>query len=159
MRVGFGYDIHPLVGGRELILGGVRIPCPKGLTGHSDADALCHAVSDALLGAAALGDIGERFPDTDPNYKNADSLKLLAEVGREIREKGYAVVNVDATVVAEAPRLSPYKAEMAKRIASALGVRERDVSVKAKTNERFDAAGRGEAVAAFAAVLLEEIRP
>jgi 2-C-methyl-D-erythritol 2,4-cyclodiphosphate synthase len=159
VRVGFGYDIHPLVEGRALILGGVRIPGPKGLMGHSDADALCHAVSDALLGAAALGDIGERFPDTDPKFKDADSLKLLAEIGREIRAKGYAVVNVDATVIAETPRLSPYKAEMTKRIASALGVRERDVSVKAKTNERFDAVGRGEAVAAYAAVLLEEIGP
>jgi 2-C-methyl-D-erythritol 2,4-cyclodiphosphate synthase len=158
MRVGFGYDIHPLVEERELILGGVHIPFTKGLKGHSDGDALCHAVSDALLGAAALGDIGEHFPDADPKYRNADSLKLLAEVADKVRAEGYSIINVDATVVAEAPKLSPYKAEMEKRMASALGVREQEVSVKAKTNEQFGAVGRGEAVAAFAATILKEIR-
>ena len=158
MRIGFGYDIHPLVEGRELVLGGVRIPFSKGLQGHSDADALCHSVSDALLGAAALGDIGEHFPDSDLRYKNADSLRLLTEVAGEVRTEGYQIVNIDATVVAEAPKLSIYKQEMAKRIASAIGISENEVSIKAKTNEKFEAVGRGEAIAVYTAVLLEEIR-
>jgi 2-C-methyl-D-erythritol 2,4-cyclodiphosphate synthase len=156
MRVGFGYDIHPLVEDRALVLGGVRIPHAMGLAGHSDADALCHAVADALLGAAALGDIGEHFPDTDPAFKDADSIALLRHAAEKVRHAGYRIVNVDATVIAEAPRLAPHKADMAGRLAEALGLRPRDVSVKAKTNERFDAAGRGDAVAVYAVALVEE---
>jgi 2-C-methyl-D-erythritol 2,4-cyclodiphosphate synthase len=159
MRVGTGYDIHPLVDGRALILGGVRIPFARGLKGHSDADALCHAVSDSLLGAACLGDIGEHFPDTDVRFKDADSLKLLAEVGEKIRDKGYAIVNVDVTVVAESPRLSVFKRQMAENLAMALGIPEGRVSVKAKTNEGFDAVGRGEAIAVFAVAGIEDARP
>jgi 2-C-methyl-D-erythritol 2,4-cyclodiphosphate synthase len=147
------------VEGRRLLLGGVEIPFPRGLAGHSDADALCHAVADALLGAAALGDIGEHFPDRDPRWKDADSLKLLASVREKIRAAGYGVVNADATIVAEAPKLSPFKARMAANLAAALGVPAGAVSVKAKTNEGFDATGRGEAIAAWAVVLIEEIRP
>jgi 2-C-methyl-D-erythritol 2,4-cyclodiphosphate synthase len=141
------------------VLGGVTVPFAKGLTGHSDADALCHAVADALLGAAALGDIGEHFPDSDLRWKDADSLALLASVRTKIRDRGYRVVNVDATVVAEAPKLSPFKSEMAAKLAAALDVPVGAVSVKAKTNERFDAVGRGEAIAAWAAALIEDIRP
>jgi 2-C-methyl-D-erythritol 2,4-cyclodiphosphate synthase len=141
------------------VLGGVTIPSAKGLAGHSDADALCHAVADALLGAAALGDIGEHFPDSDPRWKGADSLVLLTSVREKVRGKGYRVVNVDATVVAEAPKLSPYKAEMAAKLAAALDVPAGAVSVKAKTNERFDAVGRGEAIAAWAAALIEDAGP
>jgi 2-C-methyl-D-erythritol 2,4-cyclodiphosphate synthase len=141
------------------VLGGVTLPFPKGLAGHSDADALCHAVADALLGAAAMGDIGEHFPDTDPRWKDADSLALLATVREKLRDRGFRVVNVDATVAAEAPKLSPYKADMAARLAAALAVPPDAVSVKAKTNERFDAVGRGEAIAAWAAVLIEESGP
>jgi 2-C-methyl-D-erythritol 2,4-cyclodiphosphate synthase len=159
MRVGTGYDIHPLEEGRPLILGGIRIPSTRGLKGHSDADALCHAVSDALLGAAALGDIGEHFPDTDVRFKNADSLKLLAEVGAKIRAKGYSIVNVDATVIAEAPKLAPFKRQMEDNLANTLGIPSADVSVKAKTNEGFDAAGRGEAIAVFAVASLAEVHP
>jgi 2-C-methyl-D-erythritol 2,4-cyclodiphosphate synthase len=158
MRVGTGYDVHALTGGRPLILGGVRIPFDRGLKGHSDADALCHAVADALLGAAALGDIGELFPDTDARFKDADSLGLLAEVGARIRAKGYRICNVDATIVAEAPKLSAFKRIMAGNLAKALGIGEADVSVKAKTNEGFDAAGKGEAVAVFATASLEAAR-
>jgi 2-C-methyl-D-erythritol 2,4-cyclodiphosphate synthase len=154
MRVGTGYDIHALTEGRPLILGGVRIPFGRGLKGHSDADALCHAVSDALLGAAALGDIGELFPDTDARFKNADSLRLLAEVGGKIRSSGFKIRNVDATIIAEAPKLAAFKRLMAGNLAKALGIPEADVSVKAKTNEGFDAAGRGEAVAVYAVASL-----
>lgn len=142
--------------GRRLLLGGVEIPFPRGLAGHSDADALCHAVADALLGAAALGDIGEHFPDTDARWKDADSLALLAAVRQKVRDAGYRVVNVDATVVAEAPKLSPFKARMAANLAAALGAPAGAVSVKAKTNEGFDATGRGEAVAVWAVALIEE---
>jgi 2-C-methyl-D-erythritol 2,4-cyclodiphosphate synthase len=141
------------------VLGGVTVPFAKGLAGHSDADVLCHAVADALLGAAALGDIGEHFPDSDPRWKDADSLALLAAIRAKVGDKGYRIVNVDATIAAEAPKLSPYKAEMAARLAAALDVPIGAVSVKAKTNERFDAVGRGEAIAAWAAALIEDIRP
>ena len=158
MRIGFGYDLHPLVEGRRLVLGGVHIPFPMGLKGHSDADALCHAVADALLGAAALGDIGTHFPDTDPLFRDADSLKLLASVREKLHAAGYRIVNVDATIVAEAPKLSPYKAEMAAKLAETLSVGPGAVSVKAKSNEAFDAVGRGEAVAVFAAALIEDAR-
>ena len=155
MRVGFGYDIHPLVTGRPLILGGVNIPFEKGLDGHSDADVLCHAVTDALLGAAALGDIGEHFPDTDPAYKNARSIDLLGRVVAKLHEAGYAIGNVDSTVVAEAPRLLPYKEKIQTTIASALTIDKQKVSVKAKTQEGFGPVGRGEAVAAYAVVSIE----
>ena len=156
MRVGTGYDIHALVKGRPLILGGVRVPFDRGLKGHSDADALCHAVSDALLGAAGLGDIGEHFPDTDARFKDADSLRLLADVGGKLRTKGFAVLNVDATVIAEAPKLGAFKRQMAENIAKALEISESCVSVKAKTNEGFDAAGRGEAIMVFATACIED---
>ena len=155
LRVGFGYDIHPLVTGRPLILGGVNIPFEKGLDGHSDADVLCHAVTDALLGAAALGDIGEHFPDTDPAYKNARSIDLLGRVVAKLHEAGYAIGNVDSTVVAEAPRLLPYKEKIHTTIASALTIDKQKVSVKAKTQEGFGPVGRGEAVAAYAVVSIE----
>ena len=158
MRVGVGYDIHPLVEGRALILAGVRIPFALGLKGHSDADALCHAVCDALLGAASLGDIGEHFPDADLRFKDADSLKLLAEAAGKIRAKGHSIVNVDAMVIAEAPKLSAFKLEMARNIADALGIPMGNVSVKAKTNEGFDAVGRGEAIAVFAVAGIEDAR-
>jgi len=156
MRIGTGFDIHALEEGRPLILGGVRIPSGRGLKGHSDADALCHAVSDALLGAAALGDIGEHFPDTDVRFRNADSLRMLADVGAKIRATGHSIVNVDATIVAEAPNLSTFKRRMAENLANALGIPAANVSVKAKTNEGFDAAGRGEAISVHAVASLSE---
>jgi len=156
MRIGFGYDIHPLVPGRPLILGGVRIPHFQGLDGHSDADVLCHAIADALLGAAALGDIGEHFPDSDPAYKNANSLKLLGAAGKTVQEAGYSIVNIDSTVVMELPKLLPYQSTIRKNIAAILGIREGDVSVKAKTNEKFGSTGRGESVVAFAVASIRE---
>ena len=156
MRVGFGYDIHPLEAGRPLVLGGVAVPHAKGLGGHSDADVLCHAVMDALLGAAALGDIGEHFPDSDPAYRNASSIELLKQVVGKVRSAGYAVVNIDATLILESPKLTPYKAAMAGNIAAAVGLGVEAVSVKAKTNERFDSAGRGDAVIAHAVAFLGE---
>ena len=155
IRSGLGYDIHALVENRPLILGGVSIPYHLGLLGHSDADVLCHAVSDALLGAAAMGDIGEHFPDTDPAFKGADSLMLLAKVGEIIRIAGYQINNVDATIVAEAPKLSPYKKEMAENLAQALKLDPDRVSVKATTNEKFDATGRKEAISALAVAMIE----
>jgi 2-C-methyl-D-erythritol 2,4-cyclodiphosphate synthase len=155
LRVGFGYDIHPFVEGRPLVLGGVRIPFERGLGGHSDADALCHAVADALFGAAALGDIGEHFPDTDPRFKGADSLGLLGEAAVLVRKAGFRICNVDATVVCEAPKLSPHKKAMAETLGRALGLDGAAVSVKAKTNEGFGPEGRGEAVAVFAVACLE----
>ncbi|HDQ46158.1 MAG TPA: 2-C-methyl-D-erythritol 2,4-cyclodiphosphate synthase [bacterium] len=154
MRVGFGYDIHPLVPGRRLILGGVLISFDKGLRGHSDADVLCHAVSDALLGAAALGDIGLLFPDTDPGYRDADSLMLLRQVAEKVRNAGYEISNIDTTVVAEAPRIKPHRDAMIRNLAGALGLSPGRVSVKATTNEKLDATGRGEAIAAHAVVML-----
>jgi 2-C-methyl-D-erythritol 2,4-cyclodiphosphate synthase len=155
LRIGFGYDIHPLVAGRPLIMGGINIPFEKGLDGHSDADVLCHAVADALLGAAALGDIGEHFPDTDPAYKDARSIDLLSRVGTLLHEAGYTVGNVDSTVVAEAPKLLPYREEIQKAIADALAINKQKVSVKAKTHEGFGPMGRGEAIAAYAVVSIE----
>lgn len=156
MRVGFGYDIHRLEEGRALILGGVDIAFDKGLAGHSDADVLCHAVSDALLGAAALGDIGMHFPDTDPAYAGASSLDLLAKVADKVRSAGYRIMNVDATVIAEAPKLLPHREAMISNIAGVLGIEASAVSVKATTNEGLDAAGRGEAVAADAVACVED---
>lgn len=155
MRIGHGYDVHRLVEGRRLILGGVDIPYEKGLLGHSDADVLLHAVSDALLGAAALGDIGKHFPDTDPRYKGADSLRLLQEVGRLIGEAGYTVGNIDATVLCQAPKLAPHIQTMRANIAGALGVEVDRVSVKATTEEHLGFTGQGQGIAAHAVALLE----
>ena len=156
MKVGFGYDIHPLVQGRPLILGGITLPFSKGLGGHSDADVLCHAVGDALLGAAGLGDLGTHFPDTDPKYLNASSLGILVRIKDMVAKAGFRIGNVDSTVVTEAPRLLGHCPRMAENIAHALSLDPKWVNVKAKTNEKFDASGRGEAIAAFAVVLLDE---
>src|SRR5580765_1643870 len=153
-RVGEGWDSHALVTGRKLILGGVEIAHTHGLAGHSDADALCHAITDALFGAAALGDIGHHFPDTDMQYQGADSLALLAEATRRVRAAGWQVGNVDATVIAQAPKLAPHIAAMRQRLAGALGVAIDQVSVKAKTAEGMGPVGRGEAMEARAVCLL-----
>jgi 2-C-methyl-D-erythritol 2,4-cyclodiphosphate synthase len=155
MRIGQGYDLHRLEPGRPLILGGVAVPFDRGLAGHSDADVLTHAIIDALLGAAALGNIGLLFPDTDPAYLDADSLKLLGAVVERLRENGYAVVNIDATIVAEAPKLNPFLVQMRERIAGVVGIESSGVSVKAKTNERVGPEGRGEAISVQAVALLE----
>ncbi|MBQ9563702.1 MAG: 2-C-methyl-D-erythritol 2,4-cyclodiphosphate synthase [Lachnospiraceae bacterium] len=157
MRIGHGYDVHRLVPGRELILGGVRIEHSLGLLGHSDADALLHAVADALLGAAALGDIGKHFPDTDPAYEGADSRVLLRAVADLIREAGYRVGNVDATVLAQRPKLAPHIGKMRENIAQDLGVDVGRISVKATTEERLGFTGREEGIAAHAVCLLEEL--
>lgn len=154
MKIGFGYDIHRLVEGRSLILGGVKIPFEKGLLGHSDADVLLHSISDALLGAAALGDIGKHFPDTDPKYKGADSRKLLKEVGSLIKEKGFSISNIDATVIAERPKLRTLIDEMRKNISEDLNVDIDNVSVKATTNEGLESIGKCEAIAVHAVALL-----
>ena len=153
-RVGQGFDSHALVAGRKLILGGVEIAHAKGLAGHSDADALIHALCDALLGAAALGDIGRHFPDTDPKWKGADSRALLRAVAQKVREAGYDIANVDATVIAEAPKLAPHIPKMVENIAADLGLGPREVNVKAKTAEKLGALGRGEGIAAQAIALL-----
>jgi 2-C-methyl-D-erythritol 2,4-cyclodiphosphate synthase len=154
MRVGQGCDVHALVAGRKLIIGGVDIPHDKGLDGHSDADVLLHALCDALLGAAALGDIGRHFPDTDARYKNADSRMLLCEVSRLVQEAGYRVVNVDATIIAQAPKLAPHIPAMVNHIAADLGLSRGQVNIKAKTTEGLGFAGRAEGIAAEAVVLL-----
>ena len=153
-RIGTGYDIHRLVDGRKLLLGGVRVPFMKGLLGHSDSDVLAHAVCDALLGAAALGDIGAHFPDTDPRWRGTSSLDFLRHAVKLIGEKGYRVANVDATVIAEQPKLKPHIQAMREHLASVLEVDVDAVSVKAKTNEGLDAIGRGEAIAAHAVALI-----
>ena len=158
LRIGHGYDVHRLVVGRKLILGGVDIPWEKGLLGHSDADVLVHAVMDALTGAARLGDIGKLFPDTDPAYAGISSLKLLAEVGRLLGEKGFAVVNIDATLLAQAPKVGPYKQQMAENIAAALGISPEQINVKATTEEGLGFTGDGSGMAAHAVVLLEITR-
>lgn len=155
MRVGTGYDVHRLVEDRKLILGGVEIPYEKGLLGHSDADVLVHAVMDALLGAAALGDIGGRFPDSDPRYEGADSLALLREVCRILREAGFEPGNVDATIVAQAPKLAPHIPAMRRNIAAAMGLDTSCVSVKATTEERLGFTGEGLGIAAQAAALID----
>ncbi|HHW14258.1 MAG TPA: 2-C-methyl-D-erythritol 2,4-cyclodiphosphate synthase [Firmicutes bacterium] len=155
VRVGTGYDVHRLVEGRPLVLGGVRVPHEKGLLGHSDADVLTHALMDALLGAAALGDLGQHFPDTDPAYAGADSLVLLREVVRKVTELGWRVANADAVVIAERPRLAPHLASMRERLAGALGCSVAAVSVKATTTEKLGFAGREEGIAAQAVCLLE----
>ena len=154
MRIGTGYDVHKLTEGRKLILGGVEIPYEKGLLGHSDADVLVHAVMDALLGAAALGDIGLHFPDSDPRWKGADSLMLMRHVRELLKENGYDIGNVDATIIAQAPKLRPYIDEMRTRIAQALQVRTSQVSVKATTEERLGFTGRGEGISAQAVALI-----
>ncbi len=156
VRIGHGYDVHRLIPGRPLILGGVDIPYEKGLLGHSDADVLTHAVMDALLGAAALGDIGGHFPDTDPAYSGADSLRLLERVAALIREKGYVVGNIDATILAQAPKLKSYIGDMRQRIAAACGVELDQISVKATTEEGLGFTGAGEGIAAHAVCLLEQ---
>lgn len=155
MRIGQGFDVHRLVAGRKLIVGGVTIPFDKGLEGHSDADVLIHAVCDALLGAAALGDIGRHFPDTDPKYKNADSRALLREVAGKLKQAGFSVANVDATIIAQAPRMAAHIPAMVANIAADLGIGSGQVNVKAKTAERLGAIGRGEGITAEAIALLE----
>lgn len=157
MRIGHGYDVHRLVDGRRLIIGGVEIPYEKGLLGHSDADVLLHAISDSLLGAAALGDIGKLFPDNDPKYKDANSLELLRKVGTKLNTQGFAPVNIDATVIAQAPKLAPYIYEMRKKIAFALNMELDAVSVKATTEEGLGFSGEGLGIAAHAVCLIEKI--
>jgi 2-C-methyl-D-erythritol 2,4-cyclodiphosphate synthase len=154
-RIGTGYDIHRLVEGRRLVLGGIEIPFEKGLLGHSDSDVLTHAVCDALLGAASLGDIGRHFPDSDPRFRDASSLDLLARVAVLVADAGFRAANLDATILADRPRLAPFIDHMRERLASALGIDVARVSVKAKTGEGLDAVGRGEAMAAHAVALLE----
>ena len=158
MRIGHGYDVHRLVEGRDLILGGVKIDYEKGLLGHSDADVLLHAVSDALLGAAGLGDIGRHFPDTDPKYKGADSLELLREVYRKISEKGYRVGNIDVTMVAQRPKLKDFIPQMQENIAAAVGVTPDRVNVKATTEEKLGFTGTGEGMSCHAVCLLEKMK-
>ena len=154
MRIGEGWDVHALVPGRALVIGGVAIPFDRGLLGHSDADVLLHAITDALLGAAGLGDIGRHFPDTDPQFKGADSLVLLAEAARRVRAAGHAIGNVDSTVVAQAPKLAPHIGAMRERIAQALGLPAAQVNVKAKTAEKLGPVGQGQSIEARAVVLL-----
>jgi len=155
MRIGHGYDVHCLVEGRKLILGGVDVPHERGLLGHSDADVLLHAIADAILGALALGDIGKHFPDTDPQYKGADSRKLLRHVIALAGQKGYALCNVDATIVAQRPKLAPFIPEMRANISEDLAAEIDRINVKATTTEQLGFAGRGEGIAAYAVVLME----
>ena len=157
MRIGHGYDVHKLVEGRDLILGGVKVPYEKGLLGHSDADVLLHAVSDALLGAAALGDIGKHFPDTDPTYKGADSLNLLACVVEKMHQAGYRVENVDVTMIAQKPKLMAYIPQMRENIANTLGVDLSQVNVKATTEEHLGFTGDGSGMSCHAVCLLETL--
>jgi len=154
VRIGQGFDVHALVAGRKLVIGGVTLPFDRGLAGHSDADVLIHAVCDALLGAAALGDIGRHFPDTDPKHKGADSRVFLREVGKKILGAGFAVANVDATLIAEAPKMAPHIPAMIANLAADLEIKPGQINVKAKTAERLGAIGRGEGIAAEAIVLL-----
>ena len=158
MRIGHGYDVHRLVEGRDLILGGVKIDYDKGLLGHSDADVLLHAVSDALLGAAGLGDIGRHFPDTDPKYKGADSLMLLRDVYQKISEKGFRVGNIDVTMIAQKPKLKDFIPQMQENIAAAVGVTPDQVNVKATTEEKLGFTGTGEGMSCHAVCLLEEMK-
>jgi 2-C-methyl-D-erythritol 2,4-cyclodiphosphate synthase len=155
LRIGQGYDIHALVPGRKLLIGGVDIAFDRGLLGHSDGDVLLHAICDALLGAAGLGDIGGRFPDTDPALSGADSGPLLATVGREVAQRGYRVVNIDTTIIAQAPRMAPHIPTMVTNVARLLGIDRTQVNIKAKTNERLGFLGRGEGIAAQAIALIE----
>ena len=157
MRIGMGYDVHRLVEGRKLILGGVEIPYEKGLLGHSDADVLLHAIMDALLGAAALGDIGKHFPDTDPEYEGASSIRLMEHVAQLIRGKGYRVENVDATIIAQRPKMAPHIEEMRENTAKALGIDADQVNIKATTEEGLGFTGTGEGISSQAAACLERI--
>ncbi|MFR4782035.1 MAG: 2-C-methyl-D-erythritol 2,4-cyclodiphosphate synthase [Pilosibacter sp.] len=157
MRIGQGYDVHRLVEGRRLIIGGVDIPYEKGLLGHSDADVLLHAVMDALLGAAALGDIGQHFPDSDERYKGISSIALFKEVGKILQENGYMIENIDSTVIAQRPKLLPYRPQMAENIAAALGIEKEQVSVKATTEEGLGFTGTGEGISAQAIALLSSV--
>ena len=154
MHIGMGYDVHRLVQGRDLIIGGVKIPYEKGLLGHSDADVLLHAIMDALLGAAALGDIGKHFPDTDPKYKGADSLALMREVGKMLDENRFLIENIDATIIAQAPKMRPHIDEMRQNIADALGIEISQVNVKATTEEGLGFTGSGEGISSQAICLL-----
>jgi 2-C-methyl-D-erythritol 2,4-cyclodiphosphate synthase len=154
MRIGQGFDVHALVEGRKLIIGGVDIPFPLGLEGHSDADVLLHAVCDALLGAAALGDIGRHFPDTDPQYRGIDSRRLLRHVGAQLRELGYVVVNLDATIIAQAPKMAPHIPQMIEHIAADLSLAADCINVKATTTEKLGFTGRGQGIAAQAVCLI-----
>ncbi len=156
LRIGHGYDVHAFAENRKCIIGGVEIPCEKGLLGHSDADVLLHAISDSLLGAAALGDIGKHFPDTDEKYKGADSLVLLASVCELLREKGYRVVNIDATIIAQMPKMAPHIPQMRENIASVLGVDVDFVNVKATTEEKLGFTGRKEGISAHCVALIEQ---
>ena len=157
MRIGHGYDVHRLVEGRRLVLGGVEILYDKGLLGHSDADVLLHAIADSLLGAAALGDIGKHFPNSEEKYKNINSLVLLTEVAEMLRENGYTATNVDATLIAEAPKMAPYIQQMRENIARSLGVHVSCISVKATTEEGLGFTGKGEGIAAHAVCLIDKI--
>lgn len=157
MRIGNGYDSHRFADGRRLILGGVEIPGERGLHGHSDADAVAHAVTDALLGAAGLGDIGHHFPPSDPQWKDADSIGLLTQVVRLLERENYQVVNVDVTVVAEAPRIGPYARAMQERLAATMGISPEHISVKGKSNEGMGWIGRGEGIAVLAVALIDDI--
>jgi 2-C-methyl-D-erythritol 2,4-cyclodiphosphate synthase len=156
LRIGEGWDTHALVPGRRLLLGGVEIPYERGLLGHSDADVLLHAITDALVGAAGLGDIGRHFPDTDERFRGADSVVLLREAARRVREAGWSLVNIDSTVVAQAPKLAPHIEAMRARIAEALGIAPAQVNVKAKTAERLGPVGMGQSIEARAVVLLTQ---
>ena len=155
MRIGMGYDVHRLVEGRDLILGGVNIPFEKGLLGHSDADVVLHAIMDALLGAAALGDIGQHFPDTDPAYKGISSILLLKHVGALLRDNGFTIGNIDATIIAQRPKLAPFRPQMTSNVAQALEISENQVCIKATTEEGLGFTGRQEGIAAQAIVLLQ----
>jgi 2-C-methyl-D-erythritol 2,4-cyclodiphosphate synthase len=155
VRIGQGVDVHALVAGRKLVIGGVEIPYHKGLAGHSDADVLLHAICDALLGAAALGDIGRHYPDSDPKYSDVDSRMLLRDVAAKVKQQGYEIVNIDATVAAEAPRMAPHVARMIGNIAADLGVAPAAVNIKATTTEQLGFIGRGEGIAAMAIALID----
>ena len=158
IRIGYGYDVHPLGAGRALILGGIEIPHPKGLLGHSDSDVLVHAVCDALLGAMGEGDLGRHFPSSDPRFKNISSLKFLEDVAAKLRKKGYRIVNIDTVIVAQAPRLSTFLAAMQKRMADILGLDPDLINVKVKSGEGLDAVGREEGMTAHAICLIESIQ-
>ncbi len=157
MRIGYGYDIHPLAPGRKLILGGVEVPHDKGLVGHSDADALVHAICDAVLGAMGEGDLGKHYPSSDPKYKDISSLALLEDMAVRLSKRGFRLVNLDSVIVAQAPRLGPYVGEMGEKIANVLGVGTQAVNVKVKSGEGLDAIGRQEAIAAQAVCLIEPV--
>ena len=157
-RIGLGYDIHRLVEGRELIIGGVKITHEKGLLGHSDADVLVHAIIDALLGALALDDIGTLFPDTDPKYKDADSIILLKRVLKKVEEEGYAINNIDSNIIAQSPKMMPYIPKMKEILSEVIGISHKDISIKAKTKEKLDAVGENRAIEANAVVILESLQ-